>query len=316
MKSEVYNQSACLVNAAAYNYYYRRMTNSQIAKDLNISQSTVSRLLKRAETEKIITFQMEPKALKCIELSRMIQSQYGLKDVLVTPTKTGDAPETVKKQVALEGARYLQRIISDDDIIGLAWGGTMYHLIQYLNPCRKKNARIVTLHGSIVNCNPKFEVDTLVKRAAMAFGGKRISLNQPGIISLEDLTLLKATRYYKQIQHIFEDIDISISGVGSFYPKVTSPLATALSEREIDEAKNQHAVCDFLMHLLNASGNECETHLKDKTYSIDLNTYRKIPKKIVVASGAEKTHAIRALLHGRLVDVLIVDQNIAEKLVN
>lgn len=316
MKSEVYNQSTCLVNAAAYNYYYKRMTYSQIADDLKISQSTVSRLLKRAEAEKIITFQMAPSALKCIELSKKIEEQYGLTKVLVAPARTTDDSESIKKQVALEGARYLQRVISDDDTIGLAWGGTMYYLIQYLNPCRKKNARIVTLHGSIVACDPKFEVDTLVKRAAMAFGGKRISLNQPGIMSSEDIALMQATRYYRQIERIFDHINISVSGVGSFYPRVTSPLAAALTEEEIAEAQQQQVVCDFLMHLLDASGSECETPLKNKTYAISLAHYRKIPCKIVVASGIKKAYAVRALLRGGLADVLIIDQLIAEKLVD
>ena len=48
MKSEVYNQSTCLVNEVAYRYYYEGEAVACIAQKLNISQSTVSRLLKRA----------------------------------------------------------------------------------------------------------------------------------------------------------------------------------------------------------------------------------------------------------------------------
>ncbi len=225
--------------------------------------------------------------------------------------------DAIKKRVALEGARYIQRIITDDDIIGLTWGGTMYHLIQYLNPCRRKGAKIITLHGSIADCDEKLAVDTLVKRAAMAFGGKNISLCRSGLLKTKDaMDHLKESDHYQKIQTLFSRINIAISGVGALYPDITTLLATTnyLNEKELEELKNQGAYCDLLLRFIDCNGRECETSMKDRTYSISLETYRAIPLKVIVASGSEKANSVRALLNGKLLDVLIIDQLLARAL--
>lgn len=321
MRSEVYNQSTCLINEVVYRYYIEEMPVSQISSELTISKSTISRLLKRARADGIINFQMEPSALQCIRLEKTIKQKYHLTDVFVTPvtfpSDTIDL-ESIKKQVALEGARYLQRIITDDDIIGFTWGGTMYYLIQYLNPCRRKGSKTITLHGSIANCNPKLAVDTLVHRAAMAFGGKNISLRRSGLLTTEEMAHLKESDYYKKIQQLFKRINIAISGVGALYPDITTPLATTsyLNESELQELKDQGAYCDLLLRFIDRNGRECQTSMKDRTYSISLETYCQIPRKVIVASGTEKANSIRALLNGKLLDVLIIDQLLAEALLS
>lgn len=119
-------------------------------------------------------------------------------------------------------------------------------------------------------------------------------------------------------QDIFDRITISVSGVGSFYPEVRSLLATTqyLKEGELQTLIQNQAYCDILLRFINYSGRECDTDLKDRTYLISLDAYRRIPTKIVVASGTEKVTSIQALLNGQLVDVLIIDQFLAKGLLN
>ena len=53
--------------------------------------------------------------------------------------------------------------------------------------------------------------------------------------------------------------------------------------------------------------------MNSRVVGIPPESYRRIPNKIIVAAGAEKWPAVLALLRGRLVDTLIVDQNLARK---
>ncbi len=321
MLSEVYNQSVCIMNAAVYLHYVEKKPMHQIAEILNISKSTVSRLLKRALEENVVKFEIEPNFFECTQLEATLRKKSGLQEVLVVPVLSDNHDNTaltVKKMVALEGARYIQRIITDDDIIGLTWGGTMYHLIQYLNPCRKANAKVITLHGSIVNCDEKLAVGTLVRRAAMAFGGKNVSICRNGLFErAEDFEMLKSSEIYKKMTALFNNINISISGVGLLYPTTTTLLASTnyLKPEEFQELLDQHAYADLMLRFIDKDGNECNTSMKQRTFSIELETYKKIPKKIIVASGAEKGPAIQALINGRLLDVLIIDQYLAKALV-
>lgn len=318
MKSEVYNQSTCIVSAVAYQYYVEGKTRSEISESLALSPSTISRLLKRAKEEKIIEFKITEPYLTCNRMEEAIQKTYGLKSVIVVPVEeeeTYDNMEEIKKRVALEGARYLQRIIKNGNVLGLCWGGTMYHLIQYLNPCRKMNANIVTLHGSIANADPKLSAKNLVRRAAMAFGGQHASITEPGLFTSEEkLKEVKNTEKIKKILASIEKIDISVSGVGCLYPQRDSLLVTAeyLTEDEIHMLEEENAYCDVLLRFIDKDGNECDTSLKNRTLSIDLDTYKKIPCKIIVASGSRKSLSIKALLKGKMMDVLIIDYYLAK----
>ncbi|MDD2212611.1 MAG: sugar-binding domain-containing protein, partial [Clostridia bacterium] len=178
MEAEVYNQSTFLILKAAYLYYLEDKSQNKIADLLNVSVPTVSRLIKKAKEEKIVEFVIRDPYLECIELEEKLKTKYNLRDVIVAPVTNINANENLnidgsintKKLVALEGARYIQRIITEKDVLGVTWGKTMYHLIHYLNPCQKVNAAFVTMHGSISCCKNELDVRSLVSRMAMTFG--------------------------------------------------------------------------------------------------------------------------------------------------
>ena len=116
MKLDKYDPSVFLVLKAAYQYYILDRPQNQIAEELDVSITTVSRLLKRARDEKIIEFVIRNPYVECLNLGQEIRSAFGLKEVIISPVndmgEDGDDstvdPEMVKKLVALEGARYLQ----------------------------------------------------------------------------------------------------------------------------------------------------------------------------------------------------------------
>lgn len=160
-----YNQSTSIILKAAYLYYMKSLSQNEIADKLQVSITTVSRLIKKAKDEKIIEFVIKDPYIECIHLEEELKETFGLKDVIIAPDPTSNPIENAefkienrKKLVALEGARYLQRIIKKDDVLGISWGSTMYYLINYLNPCQKVDAKFVTLHGSISCCENELDV--------------------------------------------------------------------------------------------------------------------------------------------------------------
>ncbi|MBQ9156919.1 MAG: winged helix-turn-helix transcriptional regulator [Eubacterium sp.] len=321
MKGEVYSQSTCIVSAVAYQYYVLGKKRTEIAESVGLSPATLSRLLRRAREEGIIEFHITEPYLSCCQMEEELADQFGLKCAIVVPVpeQYREDKERVKKLVALEGARYIQRIINDGDIIGLNWGGTMYHLIQYLNPCRKVPASIITMHGSIEHSVKKFQAKSLVRRAAMSFGGSTLVTAAPGLsTSPEEHEKVLSSPEYQKLQKMYSKIDISVSGVGSIFPEFDSPLVTSdfLNKEELDEVMAQKPACDFLLRFFNEQGEECHTSISDRTVSIPVDVYKKIPTRIVVASGKAKAHAIMSLLNGDLVDVLIIDKDLADAVVD
>jgi DNA-binding transcriptional regulator LsrR (DeoR family) len=318
---DVYNQSTFLLLKAAYLYYIKDLSQNDIAKLLQVSVTTVSRLLKRAKEEKIIEFVIRDPYVECIRLGEKLKEAFGLKDVVVAPSVTdaglsgeGANPDNVKKLVALEGARYLQRIIHERDVLGVAWGSTIYHMINYLNPSQKVDATFVSLHGSISNCVDEWDVRTLVSRMARAFSGRNYFLMAEGLMSSKrSAYMIKREKNIKAVFEMFKNINISITGMGSFYPTPTSVLATPsyVSEAELQSLLGKNTVGDIMLRFFTWGGKECDTELIDRTISIDLEQYRKIETKIVLASGEEKLYPVLESMKGKLLDVLITDYELA-----
>lgn len=318
MAMDMYNQSAFLVIKVAYMYYIENYSQSEISKILKISVTTVSRLLKKAKKDKIIEFVIKDPYVECISLEKTLKECFGLKDVIIAPGfSSGDMDETylseeesVKKLVALEGARYLQRIIKKNDVLGVTWGSTIYQLINYLNPAQKVDATFVTLHGSIACCRNELDVRTLVLRIAKAFSGKHYYLLTEALMSSKKAAdIIKQEKNNRMVFQMFENINISINGTGSFYPTLNSVLAKPefMSAEELKKLQEKAVVGDIALRFFDKEGKECKTELADRMISIGFEQFKKIDTKITIASGSYKAHTVYSALKGKLIDVLIID---------
>lgn len=320
MEAEVYNQSTFIILKAAYLYYLKDKSQNEIAEILNISVPTVSRLIKKAKEEKIVEFVIRDPYLECIDLEENLKKAFKLKDVVIAPLAVQDEAkkdivDNVKKLVALEGARYIQRIITANDVLGVSWGQTMYYLIHYLNPCQKVNGKFVTMHGSISGLKSQLDVRSLVSRMSMVFGGKNYSLMAEALLSNEEIAeSIKKDRHVKKVYEMFNEITISVSGMGAFYPQMDSLIykSNYLTDEEIKNLQEKDVVGDIVMRFFDKNGRECDSDFKDRTIGIDLDTFKRIKTKISVVSGEAKAHTVLAALKGGFVDVLITDYDLGK----
>lgn len=326
MAVDMYDQSVFLVLKAAYLYYIENRSQNEIAKQLKISVTTVSRLLKKAKREKIVEFVIRDPYVECIHLEEALEKEFGLKDVVIAPGISNDTEddidwaeheENVKKLVALEGARYLQRIIKEKDVLGITWGSTIYHLINYLNPAQKVNATFVTLHGSIACCENDLDVRPLVTRMAKAFSGTNYSLLTEALMSSKHTAdIIKQEKNIQKVYQKFDEINISITGTGSFYPEMKSILGKPefITSEELKELQEKNVVGDIALHFFDREGKECQTGLVDRMINIDFEKYKKIKTKITIASGKGKAYTILSALKGGLIDVLIIDYELGREI--
>lgn len=257
MASNSFEQSLNLIIKAAHLHYIQSLSQSEIAKQLDISVPTVSRLIKKAKQHGIIKFVIPEAYSECLILEDFLRSTLDIRDVIVCPARSDT--ENIKKDVALEGARYLQRLITENDTLGIAWGRTIRLLINYLNPCLKKNVPFITLHGSITESDAELDPAALSNRIAMSFGGGRHMLYSEGLLS--DCTVLETRKQEVQVKKVldcFKKCTISVSGAGSFYPFLDSPIPKMLTPEQISELASLDVYGDLMLHFINKDGNECK----------------------------------------------------------
>ena len=83
---------------------------------------------------------------------------------------------------------------------------------------------------------------------------------------------------------------------------------------DLEMLKQDNVSGDIALRFFDHDGQECNTTLKERMISISMEQFKKIDRKISLVSGVSKANAVLSALKGGLVDVLILDSNLAEAL--
>ncbi|MGZ6257931.1 MAG: winged helix-turn-helix transcriptional regulator, partial [Candidatus Limnocylindrales bacterium] len=78
-----------LLTEIAGRYYLQSQSQVDIARDLRLDPSTVSRYLKRARDEGIVHIEIRPPRREEVDLGRELAARYGLARAIVAPETDG-----------------------------------------------------------------------------------------------------------------------------------------------------------------------------------------------------------------------------------
>ena len=319
MDPRVFVQSRNLMFKATNLYYLHDYSQQMVAEKLNISVSTVSRLLAKSTENGIVKLKIDPMVEKVIALEEKLKELLKIREVIVAPSDSSLALDS-RLAVALEGARYLQNRIDDNTKLGIGFGGTINQLIFYLNPCKKTNTSFVMLHGRISTQEYQSDMKKALQRISNVFGGHGYLLETDAYLTNKG-AYEHAMRHknVKEIFELYEKLNVSVCGLGAIYPEQDSALLDpdCIECPEITQFLQKNIACgDIFLNFFDKNGRECKRGDGIYNMSIPFEVYRKIPTKLIVVAGKKKAEAALAALRGGLVDVLVVDKPLAEILVN
>jgi deoxyribonucleoside regulator len=303
-----------MLSEVARLYYENNMTQSEIAKQIHTSRSTVSRLLIEAREKKVVEITIHYPWDRSPDLERQFLAKFGLKDVRILQTR-GRHGEEALKGVALLAARYLDSVVKDDTILGVSWGRTVHNTVELLKPARKIPIKVVQLFGAAI---PNNQIDgfDVVRRTAAIYGGECYYIHAPLFVgSAEARDALLESPHIKETLRLAEKATVVLTGIGSLEPSL-SPSQTwvsYLSRQEIAELKNKGAAGHINAHHFDLAGNVLPIKLHEGIVGVGVESLKKVPVVIAVASGIEKARAILGALNGKLINTLITDDCAAEK---
>src|SRR5258708_36465793 len=108
----------------ARRYFIERQTKSRIAEDLAISRFKVARLIDEAIEEGLVRFEIDETSELDARLSDRLRQKYSLRNVLVLAGP--DLPCTALiEPLGRIAASLLEEILTDDCVLGVAWGRTL-----------------------------------------------------------------------------------------------------------------------------------------------------------------------------------------------
>jgi DNA-binding transcriptional regulator LsrR (DeoR family) len=306
-----------LMTKVARLYYSMHLRQTQIADQLDISQATISRLIKRAQDEQIIRINISPPTGIYSEIEASLEQIYRLKQAIVVDSIEND--EQIMRDIGAAAAYYLEQTIKPDEVIGLSsWSKTLMAMVDAMNPLgRQAGAQVVQVLGGMGNPAVENHAVHLVRRLAVLVQGQAVFLPAPGVVSkAETRKLYMKDPYVASAIDKFNKITLCLVGIGSVEPSdMLASSGNVFSNEELNALREKGAVGDICMRFFDAQGRPIHHGLNERVIGLELEQLRRIRRCVGVAGGQRKIAGIRGAMLGGYINVLITDIHTAKRLI-
>ena len=306
-----------LMAKVARMYYDQGIRQQDITERLNIHQSKISRLLKRAREANIVRISIATPAGFFPELEDALEARFRLKNAIVVDSE-GDE-ERLVRDLGAAAAFYLETALKPGINLGISsWSRSLFAMVEMLHPCTTANGgKVVQILGGVGSSSTHYQAMLLAQRLAALVGASPVLLQAPGVVgSAEAKAILVQDPAVQEASQLFGKLDLALVGIGSLSP---SPLLASsgniFSLDEQRQLRQDGAVGDICFQFIDQNGKLVKSALMDRVIGIDLPTLKSAPRVVGIAGGEAKIPAILASLNGRWINVLITDRQTAEKLV-
>ncbi|MHB8280331.1 MAG: sugar-binding domain-containing protein [Candidatus Humimicrobiaceae bacterium] len=140
-----------------------------IAKKLSISRVAVSRLLSRAKAQKIIEIKINKLKGDYQDLELEIEENFKINECVVVPSYDNDL--NIFKEIADSLSNILDRMVVNNDYVGVSWGTSLGIISEYLTVEKKENIKVIPIIGGLGGIDKGINSNTIAKNFADSFGG-------------------------------------------------------------------------------------------------------------------------------------------------
>ncbi|MBK8024981.1 MAG: sugar-binding transcriptional regulator [Chloroflexi bacterium] len=306
-----------LTTKVAYLYYMQRLKQSDIAHQLDISQATVSRILKRAEEEDIVRITVNMPTGVYAQLESELCECYGLKAAIVVHCDD-ESDEAIFDHIGSAAAYYVETTINKNEVVGLSsWSSSLLAMVNAMHPLSKAtDAKVVQILGGVGNPSAKIYASRITERFAKLVQGEAVYLPAPGVASSVLMsTELMNDPFVQQAVGLFDNVTLALVGIGSVEPsKLLASSGNVFTAEELTALQERGAVGDIVLRFFDGEGRPVVTPLNERVISMKLDQLKRVKRSVAIAGGPRKTNAIRGALLGGWINVLITDHMTAQRL--
>lgn len=294
-----------LATKAAWYYYMENYTQHQIAEAMGLSRAKVIRLLEDAKTDGIIQFNFRKDDSTRVSLEKNLIAAYGLNDAFVVPTPLNEAALT--HTISRAAALYVSDHLRPGGYLNIGYGDTVSSMLGYLAKEHEDPINVVSMTGGVSYYLPSV--------SSTAYAMHLFLIPSPLIVSSSEVRdALLGEKSIQEIYAMTEHADMSVVGIGAAVEGATVLRNGIIRESELAILKMQGSVGDVLNHFYDSEGNPITTEIENRTISTDIEKLRTMKNVVGVAGGSEKVAAIKAVLRGGYLNVLVTDSKTAEEL--
>jgi len=299
-------------------YYTEGIKQSDIAERLHISQTTISRLLRKAREEDVVRITINVPGGTYPELEEQLRSAFDLSEVVIAECGE-DREEEILARIGEAAAHYVETTLERDEIIGISsWSESLLRMVDNIHPIKSPGAdKVVQILGGMGNPSVQAHATNLTVRLAKLTGATPLLLSAQGVASSATAKdVLVSDPFVRDTLNEFARTTMALVGIGAVEPsKLLADSGNVFTNAELTELMKLGAVGDICLHFFDRNGRAIHSSLEERVIGITLEQLRGVRRVVAVAGGARKVDALVGALRGAFIDVLITDRFTAEKLV-
>lgn len=298
-------------------YYYQNRSTEEIASEINVSRSTVSRMLKFAREEGLINISIVDPAQEPRVIEKKITEKFNIMRVHVVqvPEIAGEAEWL--SRVANYTARYLNTVFGSNMTLGIAWGTTLTAVSKCLIKKTTQNSQIVQLNGAGNTLSLGIEyASEIIVRFAENYQAQAHLFPLPTFFDYpETKTALWRERSIRRLLDIQQKADLLLYSIGAVNAGIPSHVYSDgyLTQKNYRELEKYDVAGDIATVFFRSNGDYTNIPLNKRASGPELEFFQE-KHGICVVSGLAKVRGLYAALKGNFIKELIVDEPTAHQL--
>lgn len=305
-------------------HYKQGMSQLEIGKKLNVSRTTISRILAQARREGYVQININYPEGAMTNTEAVLEEKFHLKEAIIASAKSDDE---VREEIAFYASDYILRILKNHMTLALTRGVTLQRMVKYL----AKDVRLKFLKTSDVKVVPLMAATNvsstkareyrlaysnyLIEEVARILNGSSYQMLAPQYVtSAEAKKVFMNESSIKEVFDMAKSADVAVMGIGTTDKNSALIYGNLIPIEEFQRMQKKGGVGEVLSHVIDASGNLVKDQFEDHLISLGLEELKQIPIRVGVACGMEKKDAILSVLRGGYINVLITDTEVAEYL--
>lgn len=291
-------------------YYIENFTQNEIAKELNMSRPSISKMLNEAKESGIVTININsPFSDNEILLEKIIK-KYNLKGGEIITEKSENL--TNDEGVYKVGIEFLKKNLTGIKNFGLGWGSLIEELVLRLKKGEISNlkGKVLPLIGNINLSFKGYHTNELARVFSEKTGVTPLYLFSPACLtSSQEQEVIKNLENYQVIEKHWDNLEGVLIEICS-HPNVPDMGTAVRFGKKLNEEK---AVGNILAYYYDKDGKIIEGE-NDFTIQISLENLKKIKKVIGIVSSKTNKNAVIGALNLGIFTHIIVSERIAKEL--
>lgn len=301
-----------LIVRVARMYYQQGLKQEEIARRLKVSRASISLLLTEARQRGIVEITIRNPLEDNAELSRELSAGFGLARCIVVPTSVRET-DTLIDLASARAADIFDEEAKSGDAVGVAWGRTCHAFMSHYEPRRfLRGMQVIPLIGGSNRTMQPYQLNEMVRSFGEKLQGTPSFIHAPALAaSREDYELYMGSSSMKAILEMWRSINIAVVSVGA--PPVSREFdgSRVPAPRRKSGLPEALPIGDICARYFDVRGRFVEDELSGRIIGIPVESLRRIPKVLCIASGLDKAYSLLGALKTGLVTILVTDETTA-----